>query len=134
MEAILKKCAIIVFLLALVQLASADLYVVSVDEWINCEVQNDVVICQKNPAYKLIEKDIMPNINTNYYDAILDGVVKSKNEKIENLENRVTGYATYSSEIEDWYSAMEKVYITGIVILSLLLVNAYFQIHKLRKR
>lgn len=135
MEAVLKKCAILVFLLALVQLASADLFVVSVDKWVDCEVySDDVVICKKNPAYRLIENDILPNIDTHYYDEVLDEVVQSKNEKIEKLENRVTGYATYSSEIEDWYSAMEIVYLTGIVVLALLLVNSYFQIYKLKRR
>jgi len=133
-ELFLKKYVMIIFLLILIQLASADLFIVSVDEWIDCQEQNEVIICQKNPAYKLMEKDIIPNINTNYYDEVLDDVMESKNEKIEKLENQVTGYATYNSEINDWYSAMEKVYLTGIVVLALLLVNAYFQIYKLKRK
>lgn len=123
------------FLLILVSSANAELFVVSVDEWINCEEQaKGITICQKNPTYKLIEKGIMPSINTNYYDDILNNVVKSKNEKIDKLENRVTGYVSYSSEVKDIYAAMEKVYLIGIALLSLVLINAYYQIYKLKKK
>ncbi|MDP2908551.1 MAG: hypothetical protein Q8N77_01970 [Nanoarchaeota archaeon] len=130
-----KKCLVVTFLLVMTQLASADLFVVSIDEWTNCKTYPDnVTICQKNPTYNLIEKNIMPNINTHYYDDVLEEVVKSKNEKIGNLENRVTGYAAYNTEIEDWYSAMEKVYIAGIAMLSILLIHAHYRISKLRKQ
>lgn len=131
----LKKCVILIFLLALIHLASADLFVVSVDEWVNCEEYPDnIIICQKNPTYRLIENDIIPSINTRYYDDIIENVVESKNEKIEKLENSLTGYVTYSSEVENMYSAMEKVYLAGLAILALLLINAYYQIYKLRKK
>lgn len=131
---LLKKCIILFFLLVIVSFVSADLFVVSVDRDINCkDYKDNITICQKNPAYDLIEKDIVPSIDVHYYDNILNDVVKSKNEKIENLENSVTGYATQSSEISDWYSAMEKVYLAGIIILALLLVNAYYQIYKLKR-
>lgn len=130
-----KRCVILVFLLVLVQLASADLFIVSVDKWVNCEeYTNNVTVCQKNNVYDLMEENIIPNINTNYYDSILDEVVNSKNKKIDTLENRITGYATYNSEIENWYSAMEKIYLIGLVVLSLLLVNAYYQVYKSKKK
>ncbi len=131
---LLKKCIILFFLLVIVSFVSADLFIVSVDRDVNCkDYKDNITICQKNPAYELIEKGIVPSIDVHYYDNILNDVVKSKNEKIENLENSVTGYATQSSEISDWYSAMEKVYLAGIIILALLLVNAYYQIYKLKR-
>lgn len=131
---LLKKSIAILFLLILVQVASADLFIVSVEKWINCKEYNNETICEKNPEYGRMEKQAIPNINTNYYDQVIEEVVKSKNEKISTLENSVTGYATQSSEIKNMYSSMEKVYIIGLVILSALLVNAYYQIYKLKKK
>ena len=81
-----------------------------------------------------MERNIIPNINTNYYDQVMEEVVGAKNQKIENLETRITGYATYNTEIEDMYSAMEKVYWIGLVLLSALLVNANYQMHKLKRK
>lgn len=134
MTGLLKKCTMPFFLLILVSLASADLFVVSVDRDINCkDYKDNITICQENPTYGLIEKGIIPSIDIHYYDNVLNDVVKSKNDKIETLQNSVTGYATQSSEVENLYSAMEKVYLAGIVLLSLLLVHAYYQIHKLKK-
>ncbi len=129
-----KKCVVLIFLLGLVSLASADLFVVSVDKDVNCkDYEGNITVCPRNPAYEIIEKEIVPSIDVHYYDNVLNDIVKSKNEKIDKLENSVTGYATQSSEIEDWYSAMEKVYLAGIGLLSLLLVNAYYQIYKLKR-
>lgn len=131
---LLKKCIIPFFLLVFVSLAGADLFVVSVDKWVNCkDYENNITICQKNPAYELIEDDVIPNMDYHYYDNVLNDVVKSKNDKIANLKNSVTGYATQSSEVENLYSTTEKVYLAGVIILALLLVNAYYQIYKLKR-
>jgi len=131
----LKKGLVIIFLLGLIHLASADLFIVSIEQWINCkDYEDNITICQKNPEYSLMERNIIPNINTNYYDQVMEEVVGAKNQKIENLETRITGYATYNTEIEDLYSAMEKVYWIGLVLLSALLVNANYQMHKLKRK
>ena len=131
---LLKKCITPFFLLVIISFVSAELFVVSVDKDMNCkDYEGNVTICQKNPAYDLIEKEVIPNMDYRYYDNVLNDVVKSKNEKIENLENSVTGYATQSSETINLYATMEKVYLAGIIILALLLINAYYQIYKLKR-
>ena len=130
-----KILVLVIFSLVMIPLASAELFIVSVDKWADCKKESgNITICEKSHVYTLIEQYIIPNIDVHYYDTIIDDFAKLKNERINNLENKVTGYASYSSEITDWYSTMEKVYLAGIVLLSLLLVNAYYQIYKIKNK